>query len=99
MTLMERAAQAIVEFGLEHASMTAEQVRARGRTGRIVVEWYPLGPRCVLQAIELAVSTPASSRPVMVSMEALGLAPADARRVHELYGRIVALAEQLHALR
>jgi hypothetical protein len=98
--LIQRAAELVIEFGLEHAGMTAGDVREEGlRADRMMLTWRPPCPRGGHPAVELVVLRQTASMSARVNVEAVGLSPSDARRVHELYGRVIDLAARIEALR
>lgn len=98
-TLIQRAAELVIAFGLDDAETTEQQVRDMAHEGTILVMWhvYRSGRRC--SAVELSVfrktdSVEAFVRPLFSRMRA-----SDAKPASMMYARVIDLAAQIEALR
>ena len=98
--LLQRAAELVVLFGLDDADTTEQQLYASAADGdAIMVTWTPRCDRDGAPRVELVVARRTASLSARVSAVAVALHADDARRVHELHGRIIDLAERIEALR
>jgi hypothetical protein len=97
--LLQRAAELIVAFGLEHTGMTARDIRDSVSDSGLVVLWRLPSERNRSPHVELVVHRRTDRIEVATYVVAGGLGVVDAKRVAELYGRVVELAERIEALR
>jgi hypothetical protein len=97
--LIQRAAELVIEFGLEHTGMSAAEVRNATSDSGLIVRWRSPCERRTLPSIELVVHRRTNRIETRTSVEVDALPASDARRVHDLYGRVVELAERIEALR
>lgn len=98
--LLQRAAELVIAFGLEHADATVESLRDPNREREaLIVAWRLPCDRGTSSVVELVVTRRTASLTARVNVRALGLSHADATRVAELYGRVAALAERIEELR
>jgi hypothetical protein len=97
--LIQRAAELVIEFGLEHTGMTAAEVRNATDDSGLIVLWRPPCDRLKLPRVTLDVRRRTCSLTARVDIEADGLTSADAKRVFEFAGRVAEIAERIEALR
>jgi hypothetical protein len=97
--LIQRAAELVIEFGLEHTGMTATEVRNATSDNSMMVRWRAPCDRARKPLIDLFVHRRTDRIEARVSVETHVLGAVDAKRVSDLYGRVVELAERIEALR
>lgn len=97
--LIQRAAELVIEFGLEHTGMTAAEVRNATSDSGLIVLWRPAMDRAKAPDIELTVRRRTDHIETRIVVDTQSLTASDAKRVSELYGRVVELAERIEALR
>lgn len=95
--LLRRAAEMVIEFGLEVADTTAQELRDMTTRGESFLVLWPLPSR--RDAIELSVVRRTDRLRTSVKPMVGRLDVTDARRAHLLYGRVIDLAEQIEAMR
>jgi hypothetical protein len=91
-TLIQRAAELVIAFGLEYTGMTPADIRDSVSDSGLVVLWRLPSERNRSPYVELVVHRRTDRIEVATYV-------VDARRVAELYGRVVELAERIEALR
>lgn len=97
--LMQRAAELVIEFGLDHTGMTAAEVRNATDDSGLIVLWRPSCECSYRPRVELIVCRLTDRIEARVAIDAMALVASNARRVADLYGRVVELAERIEALR
>lgn len=98
-TLIQRAAELVIAFGLEHTGMSASEVRSSSWDSSMMVRWQSPCSQKRKPFVDLFVHRRTDRIEARVSVETHVLGAADAKRVADLYGRVVALAERIEALR
>lgn len=96
--LIQRAAELVIEFGLEHTGMTAQDVREEADDSGLIIQWGSRGASRKPE-IELFIVRKTDGLKAWTCTESGHRAPADAKRIAALYGRVVELAERIEALR
>lgn len=98
-TLIQRAAELVIEFGLEHTGMTPAEVRESASDGALLIAWTL--PSILLKDpdVEFVVRRRTDCIDARTSVDGDALRPADAKQVSALYARVVELAERIEALR
>lgn len=97
--LIQRAAELVIEFGLEHTGMTAAEVRDSAADGALLISWTLPSVFMKDPDVELVIRRRTDRIDAWTSVDGDALRPADAKLVSELYGRVVELAERIEALR
>jgi hypothetical protein len=97
-TLIQRAAELVIAFGLEHTGMYASAVRNAADSG-IQITWRPTCDRLKLPRVVLDVRRRTCSLTARVSIDAESLTAADANRVFAFAARVAGLVERIEALR
>lgn len=97
--LIQRAAELVIAFGLEHTGMTAAEVRNATSDSGLIVLWRPALDRAKAPDVELMVYRRTDRIDTRTVLHTQPLTASDAKRVSELYGRVVELAERIEALR